>query len=826
MERSIQMKTYALSVLFIVIVSLAIVEASSISVPLPGAIGSLPKNVSFNAGTNFKHIDEVRLHCIGSTTAGIGCGDGVERPVYPYFDVPGYVGAYMDPPGTGMWIADFGYGDGPFNQEDIFEYILPATWDFLLDGQAELSLRIKTVVIIGGIILVPPSGSISQATLTIKGTVIDISSPALGETLTGGSISTISWQDYRNLSSCAYSYFLDYSIDGGQSWTAINSEAVSGSCSYSWIVPDINSQQCMIRITDAYNSAFTDTTVGYFTINKPPPDLNRDAFVDFLDYAILSANWQQSPDPCDPNSGDIIQNGIVDIYDLFGLCSDWLACYVTQATSPVPVSLAANVSRNVILQWSPGDNAASHDVYFGTDFDAVNNADIDNSIIYMGNQDANFWDTNSYAPGELSPNTNYYWRIDEVAGCTAKGDIWSFTTVTLPPGQASNPAPSDGMTDVSPTTDLSWTAGSNAASHDVYFGTVTPPPFKVNQTGTAYDTGTMDTNTIYYWQINEKNAGGTTTGDVWSFKTIVQLPGQAGNPNPANGAAPVGIATDLHWTAGSLAASHDVYFGTTNPPPFIGNQTGTTYDTETMDINTTYYWQIDEKNNSGTTAGDIWSFTTGEVDTSLVAWWKFDEGTGTIAYDSAGNNHGNLINGPTWTTGQIGGALSFDGVNDYVQVPYSPTLTVTSTFTFAFWIYVDANVDPGGSILSKDGTGDTTGAYNVYAGYGGVRSIGYETNNKSPDLYTGPNSLAPGAWHHVAISFDNSASPKMIIYLDGTEKVSGSPPEPYALSTYFLIGRRGHPTVSYYFNSKLDDIRIYNRALSANEVAILCQQGQ
>ena len=51
----------------------------------------------------------------------------------------------------------------------------------------------------------------------------------------------------------------------------------------------------------------------------------------------------------------------------------------------------------------------------------------------------------------------------------------------------------------------------------------------------------------------------------------------------------------------------------------------------------------------------------------LVGWWKFDEGSGTVAYDSSGNGHdGNLTNGPTWVAGKIGGALSFDGVNDHV----------------------------------------------------------------------------------------------------------------------------------------------------------------
>ena len=88
------------------------------------------------------------------------------------------------------------------------------------------------------------------------------------------------------------------------------------------------------------------------------------------------------------------------------------------------------------------------------------------------------------------------------------------------------------------------------------------------------------------------------------------LPGQASNPNPANGATLVPITSSLSWTAGSGATSHDVRFGTANPPPFISNQTGTTYDPGTMSPNTTYYWRIDEKNTAGTTTGVVWSFTT------------------------------------------------------------------------------------------------------------------------------------------------------------------------------------------------------------------------
>jgi len=88
-------------------------------------------------------------------------------------------------------------------------------------------------------------------------------------------------------------------------------------------------------------------------------------------------------------------------------------------------------------------------------------------------------------------------------------------------------------------------------------------------------------------------------------------PGQASNPHPADGATDIDINADLSWTAGSRAPSHDVYFGTTNPPPFIRNQTAAIFDPGTMTISTTYYWRIDEVGPYGSkTTGTVWSFTT------------------------------------------------------------------------------------------------------------------------------------------------------------------------------------------------------------------------
>jgi len=89
-------------------------------------------------------------------------------------------------------------------------------------------------------------------------------------------------------------------------------------------------------------------------------------------------------------------------------------------------------------------------------------------------------------------------------------------------------------------------------------------------------------------------------------------PGPASNPSPPNGSTNVS-PTYLSWTAGSFAVSHNIYFGTANPPPFVGSQTATTFKLGRLASKTTYYWRIDEVNPMGITTGELWSFTTGKV---------------------------------------------------------------------------------------------------------------------------------------------------------------------------------------------------------------------
>jgi len=71
----------------------------------------------------------------------------------------------------------------------------------------------------------------------------------------------------------------------------------------------------------------------------------------------------------------------------------------------------------------------------------------------------------------------------------------------------------------------------------------------------------------------------------------------------------------------------------------------------------------------------------------MVSYWNFDETSGTVASDSVGTNNGTLVNGPVWTTGKVGGALQFNGVDDHVSIPDSQVLRdLTSTFSVSFWV--------------------------------------------------------------------------------------------------------------------------------------------
>jgi hypothetical protein len=214
----------------------------------------------------------------------------------------------------------------------------------------------------------------------------------------------------------------------------------------------------------------------------------------------------------------------------------------------------------------------------------------------------------------------------------------------IPPGPASNPHPEDGVVGLPPDTNLSWTAGVDATSSNIYLGTNSTPgasEFQGNVTGSTFDPGTLAHGT-YYWRVDEVNSTAKTTGPVWSF--AVGSPAKAFRPMPHDGitaVAPYGVA--LSWVEGASASavSSDVYFGTDSTPDaseFQGNQTATTFSPGSLAAGTTYYWRIDQVNTHGATTGDLWSFTTPKASTNrvkvfILAGQSNAEGHGEITRD-------------------------------------------------------------------------------------------------------------------------------------------------------------------------------------------------
>jgi hypothetical protein len=112
-----------------------------------------------------------------------------------------------------------------------------------------------------------------------------------------------------------------------------------------------------------------------------------------------------------------------------------------------------------------------------------------------------------------------------------------------------------------------------------------------------------------FWQIDNVQL---ETYGIAGPPPVLELPGQAENPDPANGSTEFDINGMLSWSAAPLADSYDVYFGTSSTFEGVSeiNQAGSSFDPGTLSNDTTYYWRVDGVNIEGTTPGTPWSFTT------------------------------------------------------------------------------------------------------------------------------------------------------------------------------------------------------------------------
>jgi hypothetical protein len=245
-----------------------------------------------------------------------------------------------------------------------------------------------------------------------------------------------------------------------------------------------------------------------------------------------------------------------------------------QAVQPNPVDGFIYPDNRVSLSWMPGDTAVSHNVYLGDNF-----VDVETGTggTALGSTTETYYDIGLGMPGDpypdgLSPGTTYYWRIDEVEAdgtTTHKGDVWSFT---IPTRTAYNPAPSDRARFVDPNVTLSWEQGSNAITHDVYFGKNftevndgTGDTSKGTLTETIYTPGPLEKDTTYYWRIDEFDGSETNKGDVWRFRTMPDIaisdPNLIGWWKLDDGSGTTALDSSGHGNHGTLGNNPQWIFG-------------------------------------------------------------------------------------------------------------------------------------------------------------------------------------------------------------------------------------------------------------------------
>ena len=419
------------------------------------------------------------------------------------------------------------------------------------------------------------------------------------------------------------------------------------------------------------------------------------------------------------------------------------------------------------------------------------------------------------------------------------GDPWPY---------AYGPTPADGALYESTWVNLKWQPGQLAVSHDVYLGdtfedvnagtgdtfrgNLATPSLIAGFPGYPFSGGLVP-GTTYYWRIDEVNDADPDSpwkGEIWSFTVP---PRKAYDPDPVDTSKFVVPNPALTWGAGLGAMLHYVYFGDNFDE--VNTATGALPMTTKnytpagpLERAKTYYWRVDEFDGTATHKGDVWSFVTIPVmeitDPNLVGWWKLDEGLGTTAVDYSGyDHHGTFQGSPQWGNGYHDGALEFTKTGQYVDCGAAAAQEVTGDFTIAAWVQLGPNnaglYEGIAGKLTRRGGAD-------YMGFGIVR---YNSNvfrlwvsdgdsaqingRASSDL-----TYADTEWHHVAGVREGQTN---ALYVDGIRQSETTTTDFVPSEEFFHIGRQYSHLDDRYFQGLIDDVRIYNKAMSQEAIILV-----
>ncbi len=360
--------------------------------------------------------------------------------------------------------------------------------------------------------------------------------------------------------------------------------------------------------------------------------------------------------------------------------------------------------------------------------------------------------------------------------------------------------------------------------YNVHRGTTTGfTPSAANRiaqpTGTTYADLGLAPGTYFYKVTAEDAAGnvGPVSNTASAAVTDTVAP-SAPSGLTANGGS--GSAA-LSWTAATDnvgVVRYNVHRATAAGfTPSAGNRiaqpTGTTY-TDVVAAGT-YFYKVtaeDAAGNVGPASNEASATVVIAPPTGLVAAYGFDAGAGTTAVDQSGNGNLGTLSNATWsTTGKFGNALSFNGTNASVSIPDSNSLDLSTGMTIEGWVQPATG---GGfrTLIVKERPGDLV--YGLYSNSDTNRPQSQVTIGTTAHLLDGTAAAPSGIWTHLAATYDGTTQR---LYANGTQvatlAVAGS-----ILTSTSPVKIGGNSIWGEWFSGLIDEVRIYNRALSATEI--------
>lgn len=362
-------------------------------------------------------------------------------------------------------------------------------------------------------------------------------------------------------------------------------------------------------------------------------------------------------------------------------------------------------------------------------------------------------------------------------------------------------------------------AGQAVTFTDASQGSVTSRSWNLGNgvTSTAQSASTnYATAGTYTVTLNVTGPGGTSKSTQSYVVQAASSTAPAANftPNPASGAAPLpvtfantttGSATSWSWKFGdgatSTAQSPSHTYAAAGTYTVVLTATGSGgSSSKSATINVTA---------GGTGAGG----TGGTSSNGLVAAYGFEETAGTTVFDASGaGNNGTISNAARTNVGRFGRALSFNGTNAWVTAKDAASLDLSKAMTVEAWVNPAVSLSGWASIVAKEASG--TNAVELMANTGSNQpGIGLSTS-KWWEL-PGGTSLPANTWKHLAATYDGAT---LKMYVDGTQVAQGAVTGGIQVTDGVLrIG--GNSVWGEYFNGRIDEVRVYNRALSQAEIA-------